>query len=1140
MENKNGLAYISYLELEGFKSFARKTKILFDGKFIAIVGPNGSGKSNILDAIRWVLGETVPSKLRVSRQHELIFGGSPSLEALKSAKVTLGLTDFSDNPKKYVISRVVDINGQSFVFIDEKRKTLGDLLELKRVVGLLNDNYAFIGQGEVSNLIKWKPSERKRHFESLFGIDVIYDKKRSVELKLLEAKESSKRLKTLVTELLRRLEEIEPEVKKAYEYKSLKNKLKEIEKELILEKFAEIYKNKRHYILQIKEIKKAIDEDNCKLKALKEKLCRFNNALSLVYKNIDVTEKKFLEVNGKLLDLRLKIKEQNLILKQNRKQKDVLDKEIDTLAKRKKEIADLLKETTKKFEKVLKEYESLRKEYEKVKEAFSDISFLENEILLLEGKIKRIRGDLDSLSLQKDKVVSQLEKAKQRLDLINKRLDESKDAYRKGFMEKRSMILEYDKATALYDKLSKRAVLLFEKLSEKKKKLKVITSQINDIKDIRFMELVPSSVSRLKSAVLLGKLNVDIKLVSDIIKVPQEYSTAIESFLGGRLFWVVVDTMEDAYECIRFLKKERVGKVTFLPVERCSYRKAKIFDLDKKSGVIGLAISLIDYDRDYEVVVSHLLGDLVILKDYKTAVSLIRSGFKGPFVTVAGEVFLPSGSISGGATPKDGLLVWKAKLNELQGQKLELESEITKLQERWDKIVSEQERVAKEKSAVEKAIDLKSSELKAIKQEVLQLVSEKKKLKESVFLIKNKLNGLRDEIKALESVYKKLLEDLSRKRKKLDDLRNKDNKAVKTQYLNLKNELKSIKEKLNLLKQEQNFIEDKLKKYKVEREGILNNIHQIEAVLNGLIAEYKVLIKRKKSFLEQKKMFSKSLSVLEGFIKTLKPKVSFIENSIEAKKKALLSLENKTSLLDFELNSLKSEAEAKGIVNIDEADIFNKKEDKKLKKLLSEQKRIKRQIELLGEVNIGYITEKEGLKKRINFLEENLSDVETSIDMLEGLIKNLDVEAQRRFLNGVKKINKSFSEMFKRLFGGGEALLEIVDGGVDVKVRPPGKILKSLSQLSGGEQTLTAVALLFSAVKEANLPFVVLDEVDASLDEVNLSKYADFIKGLSSDIQLVVMTHRRKTMEKADLLYGVVMNEPGVSSVIGVDLRQWE
>ncbi len=1123
---------VTSLKLKGFKSFGRQCDFEFSGKFTAIVGPNGSGKSNILDALKWILGEASASGLRITKQSDLLFQGSATASPADNAEVVLKL---ENNDSKGTLRRVYAQDTGALLFWDNKKILLQELDKIKSLFNLEGEGFALIGQGEISDTIHQRPKERRRQFDALFGIER-YRERRDESIKKLEnAENESIRIKTLIDELNVRRGEISDEVKIAVKAQGILDELDALRHDYYFFRRLSIEREQGDYDLKRHIVTSKLDDLSRWKKMWAKALEIYENKLSgdtsgnlFLSKLENITAQKN-ALHRKAFQFATQVKE----IKSRRFE---LQNELENLNIQKQALEQERERTKNENENLAGELNIKTKEFDEREKIFNDTrKKTQNEI----ARRKKILDDTAALKLRRSRIesdIAAIEKSRETNSIEIAQLQNEKSDVQ-NTVEK--LILQKNSVEEKFTNLSVSCQQKISEVQSYRRELTHLETQYGNLSanDI-FTGVYPEPVRIILKAAEKNLLVSKPKTVADVFVCSSSgIAEAIEAFLGGRQYWLLVNRLEEAQEGIDFLKNNKAGRATYLALERCRVRNIDTKININAKGITGWAMDLIHVDKEWHDAVSHLMGDLLIVEDFNVAGALVRTGVKFPIVTLEGEVFAPSGTVSGGTSrQKTGAVTAHQKLDELNRQLENLRQSIDVARENLEKAViiekntrNEFENVSSELETVKSSLKEEQRKLKSVTDNLERLMNEYEKNS-------GKQKNLKDE---LDNVTEKLLE-FEKEIANLPDI-NEDNYELV--IIPLKNELRLLRERLNVT---QTLFERVDSEYKNVNSRIDKDEREI---LSGDATEKYNRTELRKIALEKIKFYTEEVRLREEisrkddeFSKSRK-KANKIRRKIDKSNINITAVNTELSSFDSKISHI--EGELNQLVELwDEKYPYNKTEALQIeggRELTSSLRKLERELKSLGKYNLGALSEDQSLTDRIDFLAEQLEDVETSTQELKKLIEDTDNQVEKSFTNSMSKVDNRFNDLFQKLFGGGEAHLILQSGdsiwnrGVEIFASPPGKKLQNISQLSGGEQSLTSIALIFATLEAAGTPLAVLDEVDAALDEYNLIRFANLVKEYSESIQIIAMTHRRATMERANLIYGVTMIEPGLTTTVGIN-----
>lgn len=1181
--------YLKRLEMYGFKSFADKTVLDFMPGITTVIGPNGSGKSNISDCIRWILGEQSLKSLRGTKSEDIIFAGTQNRKALGYAEASL-VIDNSDSklPIEYnevVVTRRIYRSGESGYFINKVPCRLKDVLELFMDTGIGKDGYSIIGQGKIDEILSNKSEDRRHIFEEAAGIVKYRTRKMDSEKKLEQTKLNLLRINDIISEIEANIEPLKIQSEKAKRFLSLRDELKNIEVGLFLYNIDD-YKKQIQDILEnidIIETQKVKEDENLNNIQLEKEELKLQ--IDKLIEEIEKTQNLHFEGNKVKEQYNSEINVSSERISNNKENYLRFGEEIESLENRNKELEeeknqkqekkDNLYLNKEKFEKELKEKEEELEKYSKT---------LSNKEIEIESKKQIVQKNIDD----RYEIIAQINKEKADFENFEKREHSLKndiqdtiselDNTRTNKEEKSKEFYSIDKKRTeilqIIEKMQKENEISQEKLKDFNVKLNSYQSEYR-IKESRLKFLIETEKEKegyAKSVkLLLEAIERDSSLakgvygvLANLIQVDKKYEIAIEMSLGGAIQNIVTASEDEAKKLVNYLRENNLGRASFLPIT--SVRGTRLSGVNTKriNGIIGLASDLIKYDKKYDGIILSLLGKTVIVEDIDSAVALAKqNGYKFRIVTLKGDIINPSGAISGGSTPN--------KTVSILGRGKEIKS----LEEELKFIKEKIARVEKEKSEYENSISEILEEFN-IKQK------ESQELEITYATEKQKIDNIELEILKLDSKLAKLRTDLDScvKEKELN-LNNQESLKEKVSDIDKQNETLNIEieEFTNLNKDNQKYIDDlnfDITNLKIS----VSSFDESEVSINEIMERINADIKNNISSIENKKnLREKNLQEtkeLENKIEEIKNKILKLEEEIDGSKEKVEKLKNdrinkneklliiesdienqnekiediKNQISKLDLKKSKIELELNQVINkmweeyeLTPNNVENIEKAKNPSEVQKKVNSIRNEIKELGSVNIDAIKEYKEIKERYDFMSEQRLDLENSSNKLRKVINEMTETMKKQFTEQFKIINKNFGEVFAELFGGGKAELilsdkeNILESGIEINVQPPGKKLQNMMLLSGGERAFTAIALLFAILKINPAPFCVLDEIEAALDDVNVYRFAEYLKKFSENSQFLVITHRKGTMEAADTVYGITMEEKGISKLLSMKLK---
>ena len=1181
--------YLKRLELQGFKSFADKTVLEFMPGITSVIGPNGSGKSNISDAIRWVLGEQSMKSLRGAKSLDIIFSGTQNRKSLGFAESSL-VFDNSDGslPIEYTevtVTRKIYRSGETGYFINKAPCRLKDVLELFMDTGIGKDGYSIIGQGKIDEILSNKSEDRRHIFEEAAGIVKYRTRKAESEKKLEHTKLNLLRINDILSEIETNIEPLKVQSEKAKKYLNLREELKNIEIGLFIyniEKhktnLEEIVKDEEVFTRNSKEEEEKLERIKSLKEELKTQIDEITNQIEEM-SNIGFESKKEIEMLNSDINV-AKTRINNNKENKERYEKEIEEqntrlKELEEEKKQKQEKKANLKHNKEKFEKELKEKEE---ELEKITKTLSD------KELEIEGYKAQVEKNTD----RKYELQSEINTQDINYQNDEKRQRQLKNEISNGISELDSTRLDKDEIEKIFYEIdSKRNKILksLEEINIKKeeadRKIKNYEININAhasemrIKESKLKFLIETEKEKegyIKSVKSLLKDCESIKelgkgmhgVLANIIEVPEQYQTAIEMCLGASLQNIVTDNEEDAKKLVEHLRKNNLGRASFLPITSVKGKK-----LDKikgrEKGLIGIASELIKFDKKYEQIMLNLLGRTVVVDNMETAIKVAKqNGYSFRVITVEGDIINPSGAITGGSVSKKTVNILG------RGKEIEkLEKEIKKLKTKIENLQKEKEDY---QASIEDTLDEATALEKELQEIDITYATEKQKsiaINENIKKIEDKLKKLKEEEVKLEKQKEEAILNKENLQKEAEELEEETEKLTKliTEYAelnrdnqkyidNLNFDITNLKISVSSFDESETSIEKIQERINLEiqnsNKSIENKKIQTEQIMvDNLNLEKSIeeISQRIEKIKEEVKNSGSKIEELKQERTNKNEKLSKQEEEITDKFKVIEDL--KAQIIKLDIKKTKLEEDINSIMNKmwEEYELTpnNVGEYKKPENVTLTQKKVnnlRADIRDLGSVNVDSIEEYKTLKERYDFMCEQRVDLEDTMNKLRKIISEMTTTMKEQFKKQFEVIKKNFGEVFKELFGGGNATLileneeNILECGIEITVQPPGKKLQNMMLLSGGEKAFTAIALLFAILRINPAPFCVLDEIEAALDDVNVYRFAEYLKKFSSNTQFLVITHRKGTMEVADTVYGVTMEESGISKLLSMSLKK--
>jgi len=1180
--------FLKRLEVIGFKSFADRIGIDFVPGVTAVVGPNGSGKSNVTDAIRWVLGEQSAKSLRGAKMEDVIFAGSDSRKPLNFAEVTLILDNSDDRlPLDYnevSVTRRVFRSGDSEYLLNKQSCRLKDITDLFMDSGLGKEAFSIISQGRVDEILNSRPEDRRSIFEEAAGVLKYKQRKKKAEHKLFETDDNLHRVLDILHELDDRMEPLQIQASAATDYLRMSEELKGIELDVIAFDVKRIDDRLRELNIQVAEHTKNEQQLESVIENTETEVKRIRQELTNQDSIIDGAQEQLIEASSELerWDGRKQLlaeKRQNtdqqieklqLTIQELEEEKTELleqlnDKQIGS--KKKQEELNKERAELKQFEHILKQSSAeIESEMEEWKTTYierlneeatvkNELKHLDQQIVQQKEHTEKMQGENSQISeeimiVEKSKVKSAeaLSDIQTQLELKLKQFRDEQELYSK---EKEQL---ESKQSMLYQAYQHQ-----QQLKARKESLEALEADFSGF----FQGVKEILVAREK-----GQLQGITGAVAELIQVKPAYAKALETALGASMQHIVTETEQHAQKAIAYLKEKKMGRATFLPKmvmkSRKIQRDALRVVLDHPS-YIQTADELVSYDESSRSIVENLLGNVIVVKDLQGASQIAKAcQYRYRIVTLDGDIVNAGGSLTGGFTKQQSsVFSRKAELEELSTKLTHMnetirqaESQITQLKGTVDKRSKELEIMKVDGE------DIRSKELE-LSANLRELEATYKRLKERELIShseKTHISGRQDELILKKEQAELRLQELKTELAQINDTINRLT-TMKSKSLSERDQLTEqsaqLRSTIAVLTEQVASAEQSVSELKLKLDRIASKMDQVTKEMawyasgDGQSGPSKEEINEKLTFWQEKK-HSLLLTVSEGKEKRqdIHQKVTHLELHLKKHQQlhkqeldALRAAEVIVNRLDVEQSSLHTHLYDQYNLSIEEIDYpnmetFNEEASRKKVKLL------KQSIEELGPVNIVSIEEFERVSERHVFLTEQRQDLLDAKETLHEAIKEMDEEMTIRFSETFFAIRTQFVRVFRELFGGGQADLvltnpeELLETGVDIIAQPPGKKLQNLSLLSGGERALTAIALLFAILNIRPVPFCILDEVEAALDESNVVRYSQYLKKFSHDTQFIVITHRKGTMEGADVLYGITMQESGISKLVSVKLSE--
>ncbi len=1178
--------YLKSIEVQGFKSFANKITFKFHNGITGIVGPNGSGKSNVADAVRWVLGEQKVKQLRGASMQDVIFSGTEMRKPLGYAYVAITLDNrdrqLSIDFEEVTVARRLYRSGESEYMINNSPCRLKDVYELFYDTGIGKEGYSIIGQGQIDKILSGKPEERRELFDEAAGI-VKFKRRKAASVKKLESEQQNLlRVSDILAELEKQTGPLERQSEKARIYLKKKEELKTLDVNMFLldnrqvnEQLVKVEENYRtasrdlaqttekyeHIKTEYEEIQQEVERLGAEIEKAHAELTDTSAIRGKLEGEIGILREQIHSVEGNKEHLlnRLAAVEADIAEKSSDKsgimiQKASIDEQVAKLETARDEARERLEEVHAQMEQLNTEIENAKNVIMQALNDRADTrSRMERFDTMLEqtqirkaeltSRLVRVKSD----EAEADQLVAELEDQFEETNKKVTQLNEKQAAAEKRLLEIKGLLTEDNRV-----------------LQETKEKYHQEKSRLDALNNLtERYEGYGGSVKMVMEQKKTEKGIVGV--VADIIKVEKKYETAIETALGGNIQNIVTEEEDTAKRMIAFLKKHKYGRATFLPLTSIRHpQEFKNQDVLKEAGVIGMADKLVRIDEKYRNVAKAMLGRIVVVDDVNHALAIAKKYAYGVrMVTLEGELLVPGGAISGGAFKNNSNLLGRRRELEELGKKVKelsektesLEREIQNIREERNKlrVQSETLRVTLQNAFIEQnTIRLNLEAAKEKKEETANgfgdLKTEEAQIEETFKEIETGKEEIRKKLQASEALEQEENAKIGACQKKLEELRTLESDyAAKAAEWDV--EVEKMLQKQEFGQQNVDRIDAEIERHRKEKQEIEESMaagaeeaerkrHNIEEILLTIEASQKaqsdaekklqedtqqreLLSEKQKTFFDRREELSGQMTGLDKEVYRLNAQKEKLEESIET-----------------QINYMWNEYE----ITLSDAASLRKEELTDLAEMKRDIAALKDQIKKLGDVNVNAIEDYKNIMERYTFLKGQHDDLIEAEKTLEHIITELDTAMRRQFQEKFKEIAGEFDKVFKELFGGGKGTLElmededILEAGIRIIAQPPGKKLQNMMQLSGGEKALTAIALLFAIQNLKPSPFCLLDEIEAALDENNVTRFAKYLHKLTKNTQFIVITHRRGTMEKADQLYGITMQEKGVSALVSVDL----
>ncbi len=1186
--------YLKRLDIQGFKSFAEKINLEFNNGITSVVGPNGSGKSNIADAIRWVLGEQSIKTLRGSKMEDVIFAGTEHRKPLGFAEVSITL-DNSDSalPIEFgevTVTRRVFRSGESEYLINKTPCRLKDITELFLDTGIGRDGYSVIGQGRVDEILSTRSEDRRHIFEEASGIMKYKVRKLDAEKKLELTRQNLERINDIINELESQLVPLKEQSEAARRYLDLREHLKELEVNVYLDSMEKFKDKLAVYDEQYKTAKDQVEAENKKLEDITSSNKEKTDLLKNFDEKLEAARQQFhlLEGNIERCSSDIKLNNEKIEnLTQNIVRLDTEAKEFqDKMSGLDKEEA-AKKDKLKYLERQLQDYTIKLSEYEKqMEELLKTLNESERNIELLKS------GIMDKMDIQSDKRM-QISNVKTHMENMQKR-------QRNIDTEVYQHVIENDNEKMKKEDLAESIRHASEQIRQQsEKKQELLNEQAESDKMLNEMRLRQSKLksdiqfktSRMRTLKEMEQnlegYNRSVKQVlqacresqefgkgihgalAQLIRVDKKYEAAIEMTLGSALQNIVTESEEAAKKAIEYLKSNKLGRATFLPISSVngkSFDASMLSRINRSEGFCGVASDLVEFNPKYGGIMGSLLGRVVVTDNLDNAIRMARAfGYSFRIVTLEGDILSTGGSMSGGSLENrgPGILSRSREITELETELQNLKASDVALEKDIGLLTEDIGQIVSEISSIDNAI--KNNELVKIRDEshlaqveenIKRILARMDMLKQEKEQLDRQLNDISQEMDKYQQELQSIELEISEARKTVAEFqdKHKEDQSVRDA---LHADITDFKISVNSIKESMESVKENSDRLAAEKDALLKGISRKESEKTKSLEEIKklellneslnVLIRKHE---EEKSGKTFELDRLAEERKILEEDLFDIVNKINDANKNILLLQEEYSRVEVKKARLETEMEALQDRMWNEYELTYSSAlllKKEIGSLTQAQKRItelRNNIKELGTVNVASIEEYVKSKERYEFMSNQRNDMEQAREKLLRVVQEMTSIMKKQFLEQFKLINENFSIVFKELFNGGRAGLILVDqenvleSGIEIEVQPPGKKLQNMMLLSGGERAFTAIALLFSILRLRPSPFCVLDEIEAALDDANVYRFSEYLRRYSDQTQFIMVTHRKGTMEGSDMLYGVTMQEHGISRIVSMKMGE--
>ncbi|MFG6348429.1 MAG: chromosome segregation protein SMC [Lachnospiraceae bacterium] len=1178
--------YLKSLEVHGFKSFANKLVFEFHDGITAIVGPNGSGKSNVADAVRWVLGEQSAKQLRGAKMEDVIFAGTQMRKPLGFAYVAITISNEDhrlDVPYEEVkIARRVYRSGESEYLLNGASCRLKDVQELLFDTGIGKEGYSIIGQGQIDKILSGKPDERRELFDEAAGIVKYKRRKAAAEKNLEEEKQNLVRIEDVLSELGKQVVPLERQAGKAREYLKYRDELKNLDVNAFLMEYdrtgAELAEADKKIEIADSDLEKArsgLEDCRQQYKELEEQL---NNLNSVIEEEGGILSEKKVQYNNAENSIKVLNEQINAIHQSEQHFKEQIQSFKERKTAFENELADYNTQSVANNEE-LAELEAAKKENEaalktvqdKIKESQQEIENCRNEMMEalneasgIKAEENRLKTLLEQNNIKKAEFTQRVIKNKSDAAAFTEIMEKGQkalDEVSEKISAKKKLNQEYGQAA---EELNNNIKNLENEYKDMQQQFHIENSRLSSLKNMaERYDGFGQSIRRVMEQ--REKHPGVIGVVADIIRVRKEFETAIETALGGSIQNIVTDNAGTAKDMIQYLKKNKYGRATFLPL--ANIRQGKEMQADGimgQKGVIGTASSLVETDAQYSTLVKYLLGRHIVVDNIDNAIALAEKyNHTIRIVTIEGDLLNPGGTMSGGAFKNsNNLLGRRREMEDLEKAVKTIGDKLSKISARLEEAGNKRSSVTGKIAANEKIIqelvleqntarinyDRALSDFKANEEKLVHIHIEAKETEQRDNELKKALEEVSIKLSDNDGKNQSYEEQISLLNAGLEELHNSEN-SISQENSNLMVEITSIGNRRSFISENINRITKEIKDMETGIEEAVSNSGNIDKLVFGKqqeieqvlqdIEDIKLETARISEELEKRKAEREELSVKNKECLAKREELAELASELD---KECFRLGSQRDKLEDRINSYTEYMWEQYELTYHSAEALKTESTLSLADIKKRIEELKSTIRALGDVNVNAVEQYNELMERYELLAGQHADLTEAAEVLVGVIEELDIEMRRQFEIQFAEISRRFNNVFKELFGGGRGTIELVEGedillaGINIIAQPPGKKLQNMMQLSGGEKALSAIALLFAIQSLKPSPFCLLDEIEAALDDSNVGRYAEYLHKLTKDTQFIVITHRRGTMDAADILYGITMQEKGVSTLVSVNL----